>query len=220
MIVTQCWDDGVEDDIRLADILRRYKAKATFNLVPGHYKKKRETAYTFKSPSGITKAVYRLAIDDLKSTYEGFDIAGHSMTHPSPNAIPLEAWRSEVADCKKWLEDFFGFGVRGFAYPFGQYSDPVKAVVRECGHTYARTVVNASHPFPPADPMALPCQCHFLSPDFMGKFEAARDEDGIFYFWGHSYELCTEPMWADFAARIKAISETPGVQWAFVADLI
>lgn len=220
MIVTQCWDDGVVDDIRVADILRKYKAKATFNLNPGLYKKKRDFGWTFNSPKGFVKDVYRLGTDDFKHTYAGFDIAGHSMTHPRPPAIPLDVWRGEVADCKKWLEDFFGFEVRGFAYPFGQYSDPVKEIVRECGHTYARTVEYTDHPFPPADPMALASHCHFLSPDFMTKFEAVRAEDGIFYFWGHTYEIASEPMWDEFENTIKVLSESPGVKWEFLADLI
>ena len=33
--VAQCWDDGRATDIRLIEILRKYNAKATFNLVPG-----------------------------------------------------------------------------------------------------------------------------------------------------------------------------------------
>ena len=33
--VAQCWDDGVCNDIRVTDILRKYNAKATFNLNPG-----------------------------------------------------------------------------------------------------------------------------------------------------------------------------------------
>ena len=33
--VAQCWDDGVYTDIKLIEILRKYNAKATFNLCPG-----------------------------------------------------------------------------------------------------------------------------------------------------------------------------------------
>ena len=33
--VAQCRDDGVATDIRLIEILRKYNAKATFNLCPG-----------------------------------------------------------------------------------------------------------------------------------------------------------------------------------------
>jgi hypothetical protein len=33
--IVQCWDDGVEDDIRLCALLRSLGAKATFNLNAG-----------------------------------------------------------------------------------------------------------------------------------------------------------------------------------------
>lgn len=33
--VVQCWDDGVYTDLRLTELLRKYNAKATFNLNPG-----------------------------------------------------------------------------------------------------------------------------------------------------------------------------------------
>jgi len=220
MIITQCWDDGVDDDIRVAEILRKCNAKGTFNLNPGLHKPTRELSWKYQNPSGFSKEVYRLGTDEFNSVYQGFDIAGHSMTHPYPTAIPLETWKAEVGDCKKWLEDFFGFEVRGFTYPFGQYSDPVKEAVRECGHTYARTVENVDKPFPPEDPMALHSHCHFLALDFWEKFEKVRNEDGVFYFWGHSYEICTEPMWDAFEIKIKTISETPGAEWQFIADLV
>ena len=32
--VAQCWDDGVINDIKVADLCRKYGAKATFNLNP------------------------------------------------------------------------------------------------------------------------------------------------------------------------------------------
>ena len=32
--VAMCWDDGPATDIRLAEIFRKYEAKATFNLCP------------------------------------------------------------------------------------------------------------------------------------------------------------------------------------------
>ena len=42
--VACCWDDGVVNDIRLIEILRKYNAKATFNLNPGTHKGYRETS--------------------------------------------------------------------------------------------------------------------------------------------------------------------------------
>ena len=62
-----------------------------------------------------------------------------------------------------------------------------------------------------------PC-CHFLAPDFWARYEKAR-EGGTFYFWGHSYEMVSEPMWVAFEDTIRRISADPGARWADVADL-
>ena len=48
MKVVQCWDDGVITDIRLIEILKKYNAKATFNLNIGLMKPERAF------PHGIT----------------------------------------------------------------------------------------------------------------------------------------------------------------------
>ena len=49
MKVVQCWDDGVSADIELIDILRRYNAKATFNLNAGLHKKERSAGWEYKN---------------------------------------------------------------------------------------------------------------------------------------------------------------------------
>ena len=74
MIVVQCWDDGVAEDIKVADICRKYNAKATFNLCSGLFKKERGEPW--KRPSG--QEVFRLALGELHSVYDGFDIANHA----------------------------------------------------------------------------------------------------------------------------------------------
>lgn len=55
--VVQCWDDGVEDDIRLMELLRRHGATATFNLNPGLHGTERGNRWRYAD----TKDVPRLA---------------------------------------------------------------------------------------------------------------------------------------------------------------
>jgi hypothetical protein len=116
------------------------------------------------------------------------------------------------------LQQFFGQPVLGFTYPFGSYNEAVMTAIQEAGHVYARTTRNVEQPFLPENPMAFhPC-CHFLASDLWARYEKARS-GGVFYFWGHSYELITETQWADFdqlMARISADSES---RWGDVADL-
>lgn len=214
MTVVQCWDDGVIADARLAEVLRRHGAKATFNLNAGlHGAARKEAMWVYKdTPVG------RLGLDEMKAVYDGFTIANHSLTHPSLAKISIEAARRDIAEGRERLQQLFGQPVLGFAYPNGSYDDPVMAAVREAGHIYARTTGSVEQPCPPADPMAFhPC-CHFLAPDFWSRYEKAR-AGGVFYFWGHSYEIITEAMWAAFDETIARIQADPGSRWGDVADL-
>lgn len=213
MTVVQCWDDGVTTDARLAEILRRYGAKATFNLNAGLHEKRRKPGWTYKDTE-----VARLGWDEMRDVYAGFMIGNHSLTHPHLEQVPIETLRREIGEGRERLQQFFGQPVSGFAYPFGTYNEAVVKMVREAGHLYARTTRSVDQPYPPEDPMAFhPC-CHFLAPDLWSRYEKAR-EGGVFYFWGHSYELVTESMWRDFEETIERISADPGSRWGDVADL-
>jgi len=84
--------------------------------------------------------------------------------------------------------------------------------------TYARTVVPVAQCFPPADPMEFHPNCHHEVTDFWDCYEKAR-ESGVFYFWGHSYEMINDQMWSLFEEKIKRISNDSGAEWGVVADL-
>jgi hypothetical protein len=47
----------------------------------------------------------------------------------------------------------------------------------------------------------------------------ARQKSGVFYFWGHSYEMINDQMWSLFEEKIKRISNDSGSEWGIVADL-
>jgi peptidoglycan-N-acetylglucosamine deacetylase len=216
MKIVQCWDDGVNDDIRLTEILRKHGAKASFNLNPTTHHVERHGNFSPK----WGKAIQRLGRGELSAVYAGFTIANHSMTHPWPTRIPLAQWRSEVFDARKELQDWFQQPIRGFAYPFGDFDDATADIVREAGHVYGRTTKNATPCLPVDDPMKFHADCHFLAPEFWELYAKAKVSGcGVFYFWGHSYELCTEIEWDTFDAKIARISADPEVEWAELPDL-
>ncbi len=214
MTVVQCWDDGVTTDVRLTDILRRHGAKATFNLNPGTHREERGSGWTHKNTE-----VLRLGRNELRDVYDGFTIGSHTVTHPRLERIPIDAARAEISEGRRQLQDLFGQPVYGFAYPCGTYNEEVMEAVREAGHRYARTTQRADRPFPPDDPMALhPCG-HFLDADLPEKYEAAKP-GGVFYFWGHSYEMISEDMWTAFEGFIEHISADPDSRWGEVWEQI
>ena len=211
--VVQCWDDGVTADARVAEVLRRHNARATFNLNAGLHKEARTPGWMHQGTQ-----VWRLGWSEMKEVYSGFTIANHSLTHPRLDGMPPDAARRDIVEGRDRLQQFFAQPVTGFAYPGGSYDEAVMGLVREAGHVYARTTLNVACPFPPENAMAFhPC-CHFLAPDLWARYEAAKS-CGVFYFWGHSYEITTEAMWTAFEALIERISSDPHARWGDVAGL-
>ncbi|MCU0974042.1 MAG: polysaccharide deacetylase family protein [Burkholderiales bacterium] len=213
LTVVQCWDDGVTADVRLTEILRRHDAKATFNLNAGLHEPHRKARWIYQG-----QEVARLGWDEMRDVYAGFAIANHSLTHPYLDQMPEQAARREIVEGRDRLEQFFGQQVHGFVYPFGRYNDSVMNAVREAGHVYARTADSAERAFPPHDAMAFHPSCHFLAPDFWARYEKAR-AGGVFYFWGHAYEISTNAMWTAFEDAIAGISADPAARWADVVEL-
>lgn len=213
MTVVQCWDDGVSADIRVAETLRKHGAKGTFNLNPGLHKRQRSPGWKYKDTD-----VSRLGWDEVRSVYDGFTIANHTATHPHLEQLEPEDARRNIVEGRDRLQQHFGQPVRGFAYPYGTYNATVMELVREAGHAYARTVKNVDSPVPPEDPMTFHSNCHFLAPDFWERYERAR-AGGVFYFWGHSYEIINEAMWDAFDRQIERISADSSARWADVVDL-
>ncbi len=212
--VVQCWDDGVTADVRLTEILRQHGARATFNLNAGlHGTERKPAVWAYRNTQ-----VGRLGLNEMKAVYRGFTIGNHSLTHPDLAKIPTEAARREITEGRDRLQQFFGQPVLGFAYPNGSYDDHVMETVREAGHLYARTTGSVERPFPPQDPMVFHPSCHFLASDFWPRYEKAK-ASGVFYFWGHSYEMVNEMMWAAFEEMIARISVDPDSRWGDLTDL-
>lgn len=207
--VVQCWDDGVTDDIRLTEILRKHGAKASFNLNSSKHRFPSENTWRF---NGI-KDVHVIPLKDLTAVYDGFTIANHTATHPHLTQIAPAKAAQEIRDGKSELEQIFGYSVTGFAYPFGDYNAMIEEFVRDADHVYARTCVNVADVYPPSDPMAFHSNCHFLDPQFWTKFGHVAASGGVFYFWGHSYEIVTEDDWQRFEGDIARLSADPRVEW-------
>ena len=212
--VIQCWDDGVTADIALIEILRKYGARATFNLNGGLHGKVRGGEWTHRETR-----VERLAMGELTDVYEGFTIANHSLTHPHLEDLEQKEMAKEIGDSRKFLQDLFGQPVEGFAYPFGTWNDRVVETLKKEGHLYGRTVENGLWSDTLEEPLLLSPACHFLDDSFRDLYEASR-EPGVFYFWGHSYEIINKAMLADFEEKIRWISEDPASEWDEILNVV
>ena len=117
--VAQCWDDGVLNDLRLVELLRKYNAKATFNLNPAlHEKSRRKMDGTYKFKGIYTAG--KLSLDELTDVYEGFQVASHTMHHKNAGQVPDDEFMADAIDARSYLEDRFQRECRGFAWPCGR----------------------------------------------------------------------------------------------------
>ncbi len=203
--LTLSYDDGVEQDIRLIDIMNHHGLKGTFNLNSGEYASE-GTLY----PKGHIHR--RMTKDQATALYTdcGNEVAVHGLTHPFLEQLPENMVMWEVMKDRNNLETQFHTIIRGMAYPFGTYNDMVVGCLEKAGIVYARTVIS-NHNFKlPQDWLRLETTCHHNDPELMPlskKFveQAPQREAWLFYLWGHSYEFDKHDNWQvieEFAAYV------------------
>ena len=193
--LTLSYDDGVEQDIKLIEIMNKYGLKGTFNLNSGEYAPE-DRVY----PEGVVHR--RMSKSRVTKTYanSGQEVAVHGLTHPWLEQLPLNICVKEIMEDRANLEEQFGGTVRGMAYPFGTLNDEVVEVLRMNGIAYSRTVHSTERFDIPTDWLRLPATCHHDNPKLMelAKHFVEGNSYGapwMFYLWGHSYEFEANNNW-------------------------
>lgn len=193
--LTLSYDDGVEQDRTLVEIINRFGIKATFNLNSGI----QSGASPFCKKDLVVR---RLNVRDLPKLYAGHEIAVHSLTHPHLEQLGEAVIQNELEQDKLNLERIFNTKVQGMAYPFGTYNDQVIQEALRCGLKYARGIVSTRKFSIPQDPlgkMTYQPTCHHNDPALMSlaeQFLALQTRvPQLFYVWGHSYEFEADHNW-------------------------
>lgn len=203
---TLSYDDGVVQDRRLAELLRRCGLKCTFNLgsgLLGH-------AETGRAPGGREVDVSKVSPEEVGEVYRAHEIAGHGLYHSALDTVGTPLAMYEIIEDKRRLEQLSGKPLKMFAYPFGLYNDQVIQMLSQAGYQGARTV-NSTHKFDlPEDFMIWNPTCHHSDSALM---ELARQFiDGfsfgpmLFYVWGHAYEFDGEGNWQVIEALAEFMS--------------
>ena len=193
--VTLSYDDGVEQDVRLMEILDKHGVKCTFNLNSGCW----APEGTVYAPGTIHRRMPKSRVEKVYRN-PNHEVAAHCLTHASLTELsPAEvAW--EVLEDRRNLEAMFGGLVRGLAYPFGTYSDQVVDALKATGAAYARTVVSTNDFSIPTDWLRLHPTCHHNAPNLMNLCDRFLQDSvpfgsKLFYLWGHSYEFEADNNW-------------------------
>lgn len=208
--VTFSYDDGVTQDIRLIELLNKYNLKCTFNLNSELLGRK---GMLIRENQRI--AHYKIHPDDVKSVYDGHEVAVHTLTHPHlPPLEDAEVIR-QVEQDRINLSEIVGYEVVGMAYPGGGVNndDRVAKLIREnTGVKYSRTIT-CNNSFVLQDNLYRfnPSVYHLDFDDMMklGQefIDLTTDKPQIFYIWGHSYEMDYRPdYWIKLEEFFKLIA--------------
>lgn len=201
--LTLSYDDGVEQDARLIEIMKKHGLRGTFNLNSGEYAAE-GTVY----PAGQIHRRMTKAQATALYAENGMEVAVHGLTHPALTELAPVRCVQEIIKDRENLENQFGCIVRGMAYPYGAYSDSVVQILKDCGIAYARTVCSTHNFELPQDWLRLPATCHHDDPQLMELAKRFTEplwtsSAQLFYLWGHSYEFEEHDNWSrieEFAA--------------------
>lgn len=108
-VVWLTFDDGNEDFYTIAyPILKKYKAKATNNIITGFVKKGNAGNLTVKQMKEMMA--------------HGMSFQSHTVNHPDLSATDKVTQKAELTDSIDFLEDKLNTKVNTIAYPSGRYN--------------------------------------------------------------------------------------------------
>lgn len=208
--ITFSYDDGVTQDIHLIELLNKYNLKCTFNinseLLGKHHTLIRE---------GMRISHYKIYPDDIKSIYEGHEVAVHTLTHPHLPPLDDDEVIRQVEQDRLNLSQMVGYEVIGMAYPGGGVNndDRVAEIIKNnTGIKYSRTIT-FTHNFETQKNLYRfnPTVYHL---DFDKMMELGKnfinsnpDKPQIFSIMGHSYEMdYSSENWVKLEQFFKLIS--------------
>jgi len=194
--LTFSYDDGVQQDVRLIEIFRKYGMRATFNINGGQFSPEGKVF-----PEGHVHR--RLTERQVKEAYteDVCEVACHAYQHPMLTDCDSAVVVDQVISDRKALEKLFGRQIHGMAYPFGPTNDTVVSCLKNCGIYYSRTTVSTEKFDMPTDWLRLPATCHHKNPKLMELAEKFIDLNTVkhgpkvFYVWGHAYEFEEKNNW-------------------------
>ncbi len=190
--LTFSYDDAVTQDIRLIELMNRYDLKGTFNLNSECLGSRGMLVCNDQRVSH-----YKLHPEDVKTVYEGHEVAAHTLTHPNLTQLPDEEVIRQVEQDRQNLSELVGYDVVGLAYPCGgvNHDERTAELIRQhTGIRYCRTIISTDTFVPPPDLHRLNPSAYHLNFEKLMELgrrfvESTPDTPQIFYVWGHSYEL-------------------------------
>jgi peptidoglycan/xylan/chitin deacetylase (PgdA/CDA1 family) len=196
MEIVTSWDDGDLLDIKMAQLLYKYKLPGIFY---------------------IANRTNHLPDHDIYFLSRMFEIGGHTTSHPEDiKLLKGDLLENDIESNKAWLEEIIGREVTSFCYPSGRFNDETVDAVKKAGFKEARTTGKMNTDLP-TDLYRINTTIH-ARPDKYGglpwldvakeQFEIAKaKEHGYYHVWGHSWEVENFKLWDELEELFKYIYE-------------
>lgn len=218
---TLSFDDGITQDLRIIEILKKYNAYcATFNINTGLYGANWEwVGQTALQNPSVTHI--RFTKDELMSgIYDGFEVAVHTLTHPSlknydntPSQIKKEVQNDAIN-----IRNITGVMPIGMAWPGGdtEYTrTTIEKVMELTTIRYARGTTRTGKFTLPTEFMQWMPTCSLSDGDCLrlaDKFiKEECTEDMLFYVWCHGYEFDHFETWDRLEKLVKMMAEDDSI---------
>ena len=215
---TLSYDDGIQQDQRLLELLNRFQIKGTFNLNGGLLGQEGTVSAGKRNVSH-----HKIPASEIPALYAGHEVAVHGYYHSCMYAMDLARCTREILSCRLSLEEILKQPLTGFAYAFGIWNPTILEALKACGITYARTIKSTYRFEIPEDFLLWNPTCHHdderlfeLAEQFLSDapifsfFGPAK----LFYIWGHSYEFDQNNNWNHMETFLQKMSGQKDVWYA------
>ncbi|TAL08195.1 MAG: hypothetical protein EPO02_13490 [Nitrospirae bacterium] len=199
------FDDGTVQDIRVAELVKKYNIETIF--------------YWPVKPELVNEPAGRISLstEQMKLLAKKFEIGSHTISHPLLTRIPLEQAKVEIEQSKLILEEIFEQDINSFSYPRGYSNPAIQEAVVEAGYLSARSTLvgyvhESENPFFEQTAVHVACDRKEYAGlnwfDYGIKlFEIAQNiPNSVFHIFGHSWEIDQNHQWEKFEEFLKAIS--------------
>ena len=181
------YDDGLDDDIALAQLFDRYGIIGTFHLNSGLLDTR--AIWNEGKPNEILQTY--LSKDTLVHVFKNHEIAVHGTYHKALVGLSDKEILEEINVDIENLIILSDRKISSMAYAFGSTNDHVAEVIGTTPLTNARTVKPSYNFELPQDYYLWNPTCH--DSEALEYLEAYISLDSpslsLFYVWGHSWEL-------------------------------
>ena len=199
--VTFSYDDGILQDKRTIEILKKYNLVGTFNLIYGMQREE-------KFRNGIDCSY--LDLDKEYHLYDDMEIANHTYCHPHLPELNYEDNKVQFEKNRVFLEKLTGKKVYGAAYPYGTYNQESIKALSDLGIEYCRDTKSTYDFSLPNNWLLWHPTIHHNDPklrETLDKFYESQIELACFYLWGHSYEFALQDNFSILDDFCKEVSK-------------